>query len=230
MTVPFAYDNGSLRPGQTLAVRDINGSVNVRTGDRLTIHATKTSERGDANAVQIHVENRPTGILVCVRYPPDAARGCDDARSASGDHNDTQVSFDITVPHGVVLDAQTVNGSIDAINDGPADAKTVNGSIQMQARTMRSAETVNGSIHVTLLDRGSGSLAAHTVNGSIEVTLPAGSGAALVARTLTGGIDAGGFSVERPRYGPGARASGTVGDGARKLDLETTNGSITVRR
>jgi hypothetical protein len=230
MTIPFSYD-GSLRSGRTLEVRDINGSVRVHTGDRLSIHAIKQSERGDANAVAIHVENRPSGIVVCVRYPPDANLGCDESNESShnGD-NDTSVAFDITVPHGITLDARTVNGSIDAVNDGPAMVETVNGSIHVQGRTVRTARTINGSVEVTMLDRGSGSLDAHTINGSITVTLPSGSGVALVARTSTGGITADGFNVERPRYGPGAQASGTVGDGARKLDLETMNGSITVRR
>lgn len=228
MTVPFSYD-GSLRPGQTLEIRDINGSVRVHTGDRLSIHALKQSERGDANAVAIHVENRPSGIVVCVRYPPDASRGCSESiGSHNSDDNDTSVAFDVTVPHGITLDAHTVNGSIDAVNDGPATAETVNGSIRVQGRTVRSARTINGSVEVTML--AGGSLDAHTVNGSIHVSVPPGSGVSLVARTTTGGITADGFNVERPRYGPGAHASGTVGDGANKLDLETMNGSITVRR
>jgi len=37
-------------------------------------------------------------------------------------------------------------------------------------------------------------------------------------------------TVNHPMYGPGASAHGTVGDGARVLSLETTNGSITLRR
>jgi hypothetical protein len=230
MTIPFSYD-GSLRPGQTLEVRDINGSVRVHTGDRLSIHAIKQSERGDANAVAIHVENHPSGIVVCVRYPPNASRGCDESSgSQNSDNNDTSVAFDITVPHGITLDAHTLNGSIDAVNDGPTMVETVNGSVHVQGRTVRTAKTVNGSVEVTMLDRGSGTLDAHSVNGSISVTLPSGSGVSLVARTVTGGITADGFTIERPRYGPGAHASGTVGDGARKLDLETMNGSITVRR
>ncbi len=126
-TVPFDY-NGTLRPGQTLAIRDINGSVRVRTGDRLEVHAVKRAERSDPNAVAIHVENRPNGIVVCVRYPPDANRGCDDANGSGGTHdNDTSVAFDVTVPHGVALDARSVNGEVDVVNDGPTDASTVNG-------------------------------------------------------------------------------------------------------
>ena len=231
-SVPFSYD-GALRPGQTLTIRDINGSVRVRTGDRLAIRATKHAERGDPSAVAIHVENRSDGVVVCVRYPPDAGRGCD-SRSEWHEHNsndnDTMVDFDVTVPHGIVLDARTVNGSVDAVNDGPADASTVNGSVSLEARDVRTANTVNGSISVRVLDRSRNALTAHSVNGSIDVALPEGTGVELDARTLTGDINAGGVSVDRPRYGPGARAKATLGDGARRLSLHTVNGSITLKR
>ena len=232
-TAPFAYD-GSLRPGQTLTINDVNGSVRVRTGDRLSIRATKHAERSDPNEVAIHVENRSDGIVVCVRYPPEANRGCDERRSG-GSHNnnndnDTAVDFDVTVPRGITLSANSVNGSVDAVNDGPTDARSVNGSVRVEGRDVRRATSVNGSVSVRILDRGSGRLYAHTLNGSVDVSLPPGSGASLEAKTLTGGITADGFIVERPRYGPGARGSGTVGDGARQLSLETLNGSITVRR
>ena len=227
LSVPFDY-TGTLLPGQTLAIRDVNGSVRVRTGDRLAIHAVKRAERSDPNAVAIKVENRANGIVVCVRYPPDTARGCDDGGSSVHD-NDTSVAFEVTVPRGIVLDAQTVNGSVDAVNDGPADASTVNGSVRVEARDVRRATTVNGSVDVTVLDRGRGALDAKTVNGSIRVSLPAGTGVALDARTETGGITADGINVQRPEYGPGARANGTLGDGARALSLRTVNGSITLR-
>jgi hypothetical protein len=231
-SVPFSYD-GALRPGQTLTIRDVNGSVRVRTGDRLAIRATKHAERGDPNAVAIHVENRSDGIVVCVRYPPDANRGCDargDQHSGNGNDNDTAVDFDITVPHGIVLDAHTVNGSIDAINDGPADASTVNGSLNLEARDVRTAHTVNGSVNLRVLDRSRGAISAHTVNGSIDLALPEGTGVELDARTLTGDINAAGASVDRPRYGPGARSKTTLGDGARRLSLHTVTGSITLHR
>jgi hypothetical protein len=230
-TVPFAYD-GQLRPGQKLTVRDINGTVRVRTGDRLAIRANKHAERGDPNEVQIHVESRSDGVVVCVRYPPDANRTCDDNSSWSsrGSHNDTAVDFDITVPHGVGLDAKSVNGAVDAINDGPTDAASVNGSVRVEGRDVRSAVSVNGSVEVHVLDRNRGTLSAKTVNGSIDVSVPAGSGVSLDARTVTGGISADGITVDRPRYGPGASAHGTVGDGALHIDVKTVNGSITLHR
>jgi hypothetical protein len=227
--VPFAYD-GQLRPGQKLTVRDINGTIRVRTADRLAIRANKHAERGDPNEVAIHVENRADGIVVCVRYPPNANRTCDEENtwSSRDSHNDTAVDFDITVPHGITLDAKSVNGAVDVINDGPTDAASVNGSVRVEGRDVRSAKSVNGGVEVHVLDRSRGTLSAKTVNGSIDVSVPPGSGVSLDARTVTGGISAEGITVDRPRYGPGARARGTVGDGAFHIAATTINGSITL--
>ena len=229
--VPFAYD-GQLRAGQKLTIRDVNGTVRVRTGDRLAIRANKHADRGDPNEVKIHVENRSDGIVVCVRYPPNAARACDDGTSwSSGEsHNDTAVDFDITVPHGITLDAKSVNGAVDAINDGPTEVSSVNGSVRVEGREVRKAASVNGSVEVHVLDRVRGTLDAKTVNGSIDVSLPPGSGVILAARTLTGAINADGITVERKRYGPGASAHGTLGDGALRIEAKTVNGSITLHR
>lgn len=228
-SVPFAYD-GRLNPGQTLSIRNLNGGIRVRTGDRLAIHATKHAERSDPNSVQIHVETRSDGLIVCTRYPPDASRGCDENVEGNNEHNDTQVDFDVTIPRGVALDAAAKNGSVDAVTDGPIDAKTMNGSVRVEGRDVRDVTSVNGSVVVRVLDRGRGSLDAKTVNGSIEITLPPGTGVDVTASTQTGSIDAPGLVVDKPRYGPGAHASGTLGDGARRLTLKTLNGSITLRR
>ena len=231
VSVPFTYE-GPLRSGQTLTVRDVNGSVRVRNGDRLQVRATKHARSGDPNAVKIHVEQHPDGTIVCVRYPPDADRGCNDnsVSSRGSSNNDTSVDFDVTVPRGAQFDAQTVNGSIDAVTDGVADASTVNGSLRVDAREIRSARTINGSIGLRVRNGSRTTLEAKAVNGSIDVEVPAQSGVTLDAKTLTGSIHAAGVAVEKPRFGPGENVHATLGDGTRHLDLETVNGSITLRR
>ena len=226
---PFAYD-GTLAPNQTLTVRDVNGSVRVRGGERLSIRAVKSAAKGDPNEVAIHVEQRPSGIVVCVRYPPNAGDGCDAQHRGSGSNNDTKVDFEVTIPRGATLDANTVNGGIDAQTDGVIDAHTVNGKIHVEGRDVRSVSTVNGTIEVRVLDKPSRSLDANTVNGAIAISLPPGTGVSLDAHTLTGEIDAAGIDVQRPRYGPGASAHGTVGDGGVHVAMHTVNGNITLKR
>jgi len=226
-SVPFSYD-GSLQSGQTLRIANINGNVQVRTGDRLTIHAEKHSDRGDPNDVAIRVDKTPTGLVVCVRYQPNPSRGCDEHGSDDSNSNsDTQVDFEIAVPRGLNVDANTVNGSVDVENAGPTEAGTVNGRVRVLGDA-RKASTVNGSVVVQLADRARGRLSARTVNGSVEISLPAGSGVELSAKTLNGDIHADGFSVDHARYGPGTWANGTIGDGALHIKAETLNGSITL--
>src|ERR1700730_3383009 len=103
---PFAYD-GTLAPGQTLSIRDLNGSVHARSGDKLSIRAVKTASNGDPNQVAIRVEQRRSGIVVCVRYPPHAGDSCDAEQPRGSTDNDTKVDFDVTLPHGASLDART---------------------------------------------------------------------------------------------------------------------------
>jgi hypothetical protein len=230
VSIPFHYD-GALRPGQTLTVRDVNGTVRVHEGGRLRIDATKHAVHGDPAAVAIHVEPHPDGLVVCVRYPPDAERGCDEHVSArSSVDNDTAVDFEVTLPRDVRLDAQTVNGSIAAKIASEVSAATVNGGVNVDALAIREAKSVNGSLDLRLRVPGEIPLKAKTVNGSIRVDLPPGSGARITAKTLLGGIDVPGLAVDKPPFGPGASANGTIGSGGPAVDLQTVNGSITVRR
>lgn len=228
-SIPFSYE-GTLRPGQSFAVHDINGNVRVTSGDRLSVRATKHARTGDPNQVTIRVDPGPNGMIACVRYAGTGDRPCGEHLSSHDVNNDTQVDFDIVVPRGVALEARTTNGSVDAQADGTIDAGSVNGDVRAQGRDVRSATSVNGTVNVRVLDRSRGNLDVKTVNGSIHIELPSGTGVTLDAKTLTGSITADGLAVDRPPYGPGASANGRLGDGARHVTAQTVNGSITLTR
>jgi hypothetical protein len=224
VTVPYVYE-GQLRPGTHFTIRDINGSVRVRTGERLIVHATKTATHGNPQAVTIRVDHRPDGLVVCVRYPPNTNSRCDDVEGRATTDNDTRVDFDVTIPRGVALDAATVNGGLDAQADGTVDLASVNGRVAYTGSGAVSVETVNGPIVVR--ERGrSGSLDVKDVNGSIDVSIPAGAGITLSAHTISGDIVAPGFDVEHPTYGVGAGVTGKRGDGALKVSIENVSGPI----
>jgi DUF4097 and DUF4098 domain-containing protein YvlB len=226
-SMPFAYD-GTLRRGATLEIRDVNGNVRVRTGDRFAIRATKHGERDDPAQVRVRVETAADRTVVCVRYPPDADRACADREEVRD--NDVEVDLDVTVPHGVVLEANTVNGWVDARNDGPIPRiSTVNGYVNAEGTGVGTVQTVNGRVDVRVLGPAHGELSAKTVNGDVSVALPPNAGAQITAKTLNGDIRVG-LPVERPRYGPGASVHGTVGDGALDVRLESLNGNIVLRR
>jgi DUF4097 and DUF4098 domain-containing protein YvlB len=74
-----------------------------------------------------------------------------------------------------------------------------------------------------------GALEFETVNGSITVVLPDGVGAEVVASTVNGGIDTDFPLTVRGRFSA-RRLTGTIGEGGRRLRLETVNGAIRIRR
>jgi len=227
ITVPYVYE-GHMRPGSRFTIRDINGSVRVRTGDRLIVRATKTSANGDAGAVTIRVDHRPDGLVVCVRYPADTNSRCDDVEGHVPNNNDARVDFDVTIPRGIALDASTVNGGLDAQADGTVSLASVNGRVAYDGSGTVQVETVNGPIVVH--ERGrSGSLDVKDVNGSINVSIPSGTGITLSAHTISGDVVAPGFDVERPTYGVGAGVNGKRGDGALKVSIQNVSGPIRLR-
>ncbi|OLZ41693.1 hypothetical protein A6E15_12170 [Natrinema saccharevitans] len=125
--------------------------------------------------------------------------------------------------------AETTNGDIDVAGvDGDLTAENTNGSITVaevsgDVRT----ETTNGSIDATLAADG-GDLTADNTNGSITVrVLPT------IDATVTASVDNGEVSFEGfdDVSGDGEDdPTVTLGDGNRRIRLETTNGSVTVRR
>ena len=114
--------------------------------------------------------------------------------------------------------------------DAEAEAYTVNGSIKLAAAGHVRAETVNGSITAEMgRANWSGDLEFATVNGSISVDLPEPVHAQVEASTVNGSIETD-FPITVTGKFSRRRASGTIGDGGRNLDLETVNGSIKLRR
>jgi len=225
---PF-HAEPAIAAGQTVAVHDIDGRIRVRVGSRLIVDARKHAERSDPNAVVVRVEPGPSGVVVCVRYPPDTQRSCADRVDGPGE-DDTHVDFDVTVPAGIAVVASNVNGAVDVVADGRASVSSINGGVRVEARDVDAATTVNGSVRVRIRERSTTPLRATSVNGPVEVDLPPGSGVTLDAGTLNGDIDAGSLSVERPPFGPGAHVHGVIGDGARPVWLHSVNGSLILRR
>jgi DUF4097 and DUF4098 domain-containing protein YvlB len=106
----------------------------------------------------------------------------------------------------------------------------VNGGISVSTPGTARAETVNGSITASMGRADwSGPLKFETVNGSIEVSLPDGVGAEVDARTVNGRIDTAFPLTARGRFNSRS-LRGTIGGGGRQLDLETVNGSISLKR
>jgi len=88
------------------------------------------------------------------------------------------------------------------------------------------AETTNGDIDVSLTD-GDGDLTAESTNGEITVRAPDSLDATVSVSTTNGDISIDGF--ENSNASGDGSLEMTLGDGTRRIRLETTNGDVALR-
>ena len=224
--------------GSTLAIDNINGAVEVTQGSGRTaeVVVTKTVKKGDGNLVKAIMEEENGVVRVCTIYlnrdrDRNTCRGDNSSDSRRGDRFEIEMRYVVKLPAGVRLQAETVNGDV---NVGPIDAtahvETVNGDISVQSASASSLETVNGDIKGTFATgTWEGKFNVETVNGSVELSFPSNFAATVRGETVNGSISSDFPVTISGKWGPKS-FRGTVGGGGRDLDIETVNGSITLRR
>ena len=223
-----------MTPGQTLTVRAIAGNivVNLVPGTQARVTATKTGS-GDLSLLQIHEVDSYRGPTICVIYPynQDTCQpGSIEVRS-----NDMAVQFTISLPAGVLFEANNVNGDFHVSGiTAPLTLTTVNGRLDLSGIGPVQGTTINGSITATYdaLD-WTGKSTLTTVNGSIDMTLPSAASASIHASTVSGSVSSDfPLQVQGSLWGctAGRVLTGTIGGGGRDLTLATVNGSVHIRK
>jgi DUF4097 and DUF4098 domain-containing protein YvlB len=225
--------------GQTLEIKGVNGDVRavLAESDEAEVTATKQARRSDPDEVEIKVVEHADGVTICAVYPtPRRARQENECAPGDDGHmstenNDVTVTFVVKVPRGVNYIGHTVNGEIRAAGlRSNVEVATVNGSVRVSTSGRAVANTVNGSIEASMGNADWGEdVSFSTVNGEISLDLPSEVNAELRASTVNGDIISDFPVTVRGRFGP-RRVSGTLGRGGHELELETVNGSITLRK
>lgn len=246
ITLPMAAQDThferNMPAGDRLELSNINGSIRVTqgTGRRARITITKLVKSGNGDLVKAILEEGDGFVHVCTVYlnrdPNRSTCGGENSNDSRKDprfkHFEVQLDYVVTLPAGVRLDAESVNGAITIRGvDTPATASTVNGAIRFDGVGAHRLETVNGDITGRFSSSSwEGALALETVNGSIDLSVPADFGADIRGETINGAIDLGEFPVTiRGKWGPKS-FSGTIGKGGRRVTIETVNGSVRLRR
>jgi Toastrack DUF4097 len=229
---------GTVQPGGMIEVKGVNGDVTAMTGSGPDVEVTaqRRARRNNPEEVRLEVVEHAGGVTICAVYPSkDASRPNECRPGTEGrmnvQNNDVSVRFVVRVPAGVRFAGRTVNGDVDAQElHGPVTIATVNGSTTFSTSSSGEASTVNGSIRGVMGTAAwNDDLTFHTVNGSITLDLPPDLAAEVRATTVNGEI-----STDFPMTVTGRisrrQITGTIGAGGRKLDLETVNGSVRLRR
>ena len=224
----------AIAKGKTIEIKGVNGDIRARraTGDKVEVWAYKHAHHSDPDEVKIEINQEDGNVTVCAVYPGEG----NDCVTGEGGHshthnNDVVVNFEVKVPAGVQLAGRTVNGEVEAVDLGArVEARTVNGSIRISTSGYAQAGTVNGSITASI---GTADwkepLDFETVNGSITLDLPAATGADVHANTENGDIESDFPMTVTGRINRHS-VSGTIGKGGQRLNLETVNGAIHLRK
>lgn len=226
-----------LAAGGEVRVENTNGAIVVETWDRaeVRVRATKKVRAGNPDTAAEAMER----LRVRVETGPDRLH-VSTGRSEldhgffawlRGQSASASVSYHLTVPRGVRLVAETVNGAVTLRGvDGDFVASTTNGAIKVDdARGRVDASTTNGSISVDMAAVApDADLDFSTTNGSVSIALPQDVRADLRLRTTNGGIKVD-LPVEITAQSR-RRLDGTVNGGGGALRVQTTNGGIRIRQ
>ena len=181
--------------------------------------------------MRIEVVEHGDGVTICAVYPGDRNRCEQGGGRMNIRNNDVEVDFTVHIPRGVGFDGNTVNGDVEATGlAGPVEVNTVNGSVRLDTESGdANAASVNGGVTAIVRAIGTAPMNFKSVNGSVNVTLPTGINADIDAQTVNGSIDTDFPITVNGRMSP-RHIRGSIGSGGRRLELETVNGSIRLRK
>ena len=247
--------DGRVERGKVFKLSSVNGPVTVEasTDNMVHVRAEKDVRRGEVTDVAFEVVQSGGDVHVCALWRNSRGCGDEDRSMRNDDDNrrrDVRVRFTVRVPAGVHVNAgtvngemivrnvtadvraSTVNGAVEVANaTGEVRASTVNGGIDVTTRNGPvNASTVNGDIDVTMnAIARDGSMKFNTVNGTVRVTMPESINASVEMETMHGSISSD-YPVQLSgRFGP-RHATGTIGRGGPRIELETLNGSVHLRK
>jgi len=224
-TFSFKLDDGG-----RFSLSNVNGSVVVTggPGDSVEIVATKKADnQKDLDKIEIDITHSASEIVV------ETELGESD-HWYSRDSSSGSVKYEVIVPTSTRLDSvETVNGSVNISGvSGDVVAESVNGDLDVSDLAGDvELSTVNGSIDSEFSRlEGSQRVKVETVNGRVTVNLPDNANVDISADTLNGGINATDFGLETDKGFVGSDLNGKIGDGGARLNIDTVNGAIKIRR
>jgi DUF4097 and DUF4098 domain-containing protein YvlB len=227
-TEEFSFD---VNTGARISLENVNGNIEVTGGSDSKVKVIANKKAGKQeymDDLKIVIDATADYVRIETQHP-DSKGWFNWGNGSSG-----SVSYQLMVPSDVDLDSiETVNGDVTIESvDGEVKAGTVNGTISVSGLLADvNLDTVNGSIKAVFEELGAGQrVKADTVNGKIALYLPAEASARIAAETVNGSIDADDFGLKVEKGFVGRDLDGEIGGGDARVNLETVNGSIRIKR
>lgn len=204
--------------GTVLIVGDANTGVAAITGEI----RVRSDSRDDASDFleRVSVEVTEVGDELTVR-----------TRQPNGtDGREVNVDYDVTIPADLDVTVEHVNGPVDLESvDGVIRVENINGSVGLLGSVGDVDVTlINGDIVADVAPAAGGLLDLFVTNGTIALDIPTSVSAMLEADVVNGTITLSGLTLlDATTSTRSVRGRLTDGDGL--IDLDVTNGVITVR-
>lgn len=208
----------------TIHLENVNGDIEIVAWDRAEVSLGaekkgKTNE--DLAKVTLEIDSTPAKLRIKTKYAKTGRFGTVNA----------SVRYKLMVPAAARLEKiDSVNSAITVTGvRGSVNLDIVNGSITATGLAANARlESVNGSLHAEFASlAGVTEVKLDSVNGSASVTLPKDAGARIDADTVNGRISVD-QSVKLGKVGR-RTFTGQIGTGGPTIELETVNGSISIK-
>lgn len=209
----------------TVSLSNVNGSIEIEAWDKneVFIEAEKKAKNADAlGLITLEFDARPERLAIKTVHAKKS--GLFNLGSQGS------VSYKLKVPAGTNLDEiDTTNSNVTVRGvRGKVEIDTTNGSIKatgLAGDTQLDSTNGNISAEFVSLD-GVREIDLDTTNGSVTLVLPRGAAARIHAETTNGSINVE-PQIKLTRSGK-REILGEIGSGGPSVELETTNGGISV--
>ena len=215
-----------------------NGSVTVSSWDKNEVQVfaekvVRSDRRGEAEEIIKEIQIEVTHDGNYLKIKTDAPKFANRFWNAIfGDDVSVAVNYRLQVPQDLKLEVSNVNGSVEIAEiSGEIRAISTNGRVEMtRCKGVVDVKTTNGAINVELLEvTENPEMLFKTTNGSITVVFPEELSAEIDASTTNGSIRTD-FPITVQGEVSRRKLRGVINDGGGRIDMRTTNGSITIRQ
>jgi formylmethanofuran dehydrogenase subunit C len=214
-----------------LEISNVNGKIRVEpsSGNTVEVSATKKARGATPEQAKASLDRASIAETVSagsVKLETKMARMTGIVLNGGN----VQVEYMVKVPAGAEVRLTTVNGGIEVAGmTGRVFAETTNGGVETRGLTGQlEASTTNGGLDIEMAAIPEGGVKLECTNGGIKVRLPRDGKATISASVANGGISPGDLPIDITGENTRRRLEGRLNGGGPRVQIEGTNGGITL--
>ncbi len=230
-----------LGAGGSVEIANVSGDVNLTGYEGSAVVVSAYKEGRDRDQVEVEDESTQGRVVLRAKYPNNC--NCDaSVRFEVRVPRSSNISFDkISTASGNVkaegfsgrVHLSTASGNVTLRGvGGEIKASSASGNVRVaEAAGTVSASTASGDVEVELTRvDGDGDMHFSSASGDVHVRMPSNINARVSMSSASGDIDTNfPLEVKHNRYGPGSRAEGQLGSGARTLKISSASGNVSLK-